>query len=136
MIPERLAGLMSEASHHCWTVEELQQALADRGLESDPSSVFRAVNRLEDQGVVRKVTLGDRRTRYEMDGDHHEHLVCDVCAAVEPVPCAVVEGLSRQVRDSCGFVVSGHRLVLTGTCRACDAGSELLGSRDRLGEGG
>ncbi|MHB1536484.1 MAG: Fur family transcriptional regulator [Acidimicrobiales bacterium] len=124
VIPDRLSELMGGGGQHCWTVEDLQEALAREGFDADPSSIFRAVNRLEDAGTVHKVALGDRRIRYELAGEHHEHLVCDGCGAVEPLPCALVDALVHDVWDRCGFAVSGHRLVLTGTCGTCGLGSE------------
>jgi Fur family ferric uptake transcriptional regulator len=133
VIPERVTELMGEGGQHCWSIEDLQEALARRGFEPDPSSVFRAVNRLKDQRVVRKVELGDRRARYELAGEHHEHLVCDDCGAVESVPCALVEALAQEVWDFRGFVVSGHRLVLTGTCRACGVGPAPIVAGHRTG---
>lgn len=119
VIPDRLTDLMEERDQHCWTVEDLQEALADQGFDADPSSIFRAVNRLEGEGLVQKVVLGDRRARYELAGEHHEHLVCDGCGAVEPLPCALVDALVHDVWNRCEFTVSGHRLVLTGTCGTC-----------------
>jgi len=129
VIPERVTELMDEGGQHCWTIDDLHEALAERGTEPDPSSVSRAVSRLEDRGVVQKVALGDRRARYELAGAHHEHLVCDCCGTVEPLPCALIETLSRDVWNRCGFAVSDHRLVLTGTCHACrvEAGAFFVG---------
>ena len=131
VIPDRLTDLMDEGDQHCWTVEDLQAALAGQGFEADPSSIFRAVNRLEDEGLVHRVVLGDRRARYELAGQHHEHLLCDCCGAVEPLPCALVDALVQDVWDSCGFTVSDHRLVLTGTCGPCRSrtGPRTDGSR-------
>ena len=131
VIPDRLTDLMDEGDQHCWTVEDLQAALAGQGFEADPSSIFRAVNRLEDEGLVHRVVLGDRRARYELAGEHHEHLLCDCCGAVGPLPCALVDALVQDVWDSCGFTVSDHRLVLTGTCGPCRSrtGPRTDGSR-------
>lgn len=128
VIPDRLTDLMRAGGQHCWTVEDLQGALADQGFDADPSSIFRAVNRLEDEGTVRKVALGDRRSRYELAGEHHEHLVCDGCGMVEPLPCALADALVGSVGDRCGFAVSGHRVVLTGTCGSCGSHTEPGGA--------
>lgn len=114
--------LMRSEDRHCWTLEDVQAGLASRGLDPDPSSVFRAVTRLQDAGRVVRVPIDDRRSHYEIAGGHHDHLVCERCSQVEPLACSVLRALSDDVRRRSGFVVSDHRLVLTGTCRNCFEG--------------
>lgn len=114
---------MREDDRHCWDLDELKDGLACRGLEPDPSSVFRAVSRLEEAGRVVRVPIDDRRGHYEVAGDHHEHLVCEACGAVEPIDCSVVASLGEKVRATSGFVVTGHQVVLSGTCARCLADS-------------
>lgn len=122
VISEQILEVMSGGGRHCWTLEDLHDDLAGRGVEPDPSSVFRAVTRLEDAGRLVRVPVDDRRGRFEVAGAHHEHLVCEVCGAIEPIACSIVASLTEQVQAACGFVVSGHQLVLSGSCRHCANG--------------
>ena len=101
--------------------------LADprRGLPQ--SSVYRNLAVLEQAGVVRRVVTGEEFGRYELAEDlteHHHHLVCRSCGAVEDV--AVTPSFERQVArtvtdvaDRTGFSAVSHRLDLIGTCRNC-----------------
>lgn len=91
------------------------------------SSVYRNLAVLERAGVVRRVLTGEEFGRYELAEDlteHHHHLVCRSCGAVEDV--VVTSSLERTVQreasdvaDSAGFSLEGHRLDLVGTCRRC-----------------
>ena len=81
--------------------------------------MFRAVSGLAQAGEIARVPIGDGRGHYEVAAGHHERLVCDTCGRVEALPCALVDSLGEQVRRSSGFVVSGHQVVLTGTCASC-----------------
>lgn len=119
IISEQVLDLMREDGRHCWTLDDLQDGLTGRGLAPDPSSVFRAVTRLEDAGQVVRVPIDARRGHFEVAGEHHEHLVCESCGAVEPIACSVVISLAAEVRASSGFVVTGHQVVLSGTCARC-----------------
>lgn len=119
VIAGQVLALMRDEDRHCWSLDELKDGLAGRGLDPDPSSVFRAVSRLEEAGQVVRVPLDDRRGHYEVAGDHHEHLHCEVCGGIEPIDCSVVASLVDQVRASSGFVVTGHQVVLSGTCARC-----------------
>lgn len=119
VVGEHVLDVMRAGEQHCWTLDDLQAALASGVAPPNPSSVFRAVIRLEEAGEVIRVPMDERRASFEVAGRHHDHLICEGCGAVEAVACAVLEQLSAHLRDSAGFVVSGHQLVLTGTCRAC-----------------
>ena len=121
MVPEQLRAVMTDGARHCWTLDELHDGLRAVGHEADPSTIFRAIGRLEAHGVVRAVALDDRRSRYELAGEHHEHLVCERCGGIDAVPCGLVASFVEQVRRTCGFEVEGHQLVLRGRCRSCQA---------------
>lgn len=128
VISEQILEVMSAGGRHCWTLDDLQGDLVGRGLEPDPSSVFRAVTRLEDAGRVVRVPVDDRRGRFEVAGDHHEHLVCEACGTIEPIACSIVASLADQVRAASGFIVSGHQVVLSGTCGRCAGAADDAGS--------
>jgi len=113
--------LLAEEDRHDWTIENLRKALGALGVRADFSSVFRALEQLERDGDVLRIDLGDGRARFEAVGDHHEHVRCERCGAVEAVPgCAVEETV---VERRTGFAVTGHRLVFAGICPDCQKGS-------------
>ncbi len=119
LVAEQVLEIMCRPVRHCWTLDELQDDLARRGLAPNPSSVFRAVCGLERSGTVVRVPLGDGRGHYEVASEHHDHLVCDTCGRMEPLACSIVADLASRVRVWSGFLVSGHQLVLSGTCGTC-----------------
>lgn len=98
---------------------------ARRGLPQ--SSVYRNLGVLEKAGAVHRVVTGEEFARYELAEDltqHHHHLVCRSCGAVEDV--AVASSFERQVAravsdiaERTGFSALTHRLDLIGTCRNC-----------------
>ena len=97
----------------------MRAALIERAMPVDASSVFRAVQRLESDGVIRRLELADGRSHFELAGEHHDHLRCDACGALAAVPCGVVDTMLTAVERQTGFAVSGHQLVLTGKCHEC-----------------
>lgn len=91
------------------------------------SSVYRNLAVLEQVAVARRVMTEEGTARYELAEDlteHHHHLVCRICGAVEDV--TIPRGLERtitraltQVAEGAGFVGVSHRIDLVGTCRRC-----------------
>jgi Fur family ferric uptake transcriptional regulator len=98
-----------------------------RGRGLPQSSLYRNLAVLEQAGAVHRVMTHEEFGRYELAEDltqHHHHLVCRSCGAVEDV--TVAPSLERQVQrslvdveDRTGFSAVGHRLDLIGTCRNC-----------------
>jgi Fe2+ or Zn2+ uptake regulation protein len=95
------------------------------------SSVYRNLAVLEQIAVARRVMTEEGTARYELAEDlteHHHHLVCRDCGAVEDVtmPGGLERTITRaltQVAEGVGFVGVSHRLDLVGTCRRCGGGA-------------
>jgi Fur family ferric uptake transcriptional regulator len=91
------------------------------------SSVYRSLTVLEQAGVVRRVRTEGDFARYELAEElteHHHHLVCANCGAVEDV--VVPARLERSVDDAVaamanarGFEPRSHRLDIVGLCPRC-----------------
>ena len=114
-----LTELLAEEARHDWTIEQLRSTLSDRGVTADFSSVFRALLRLEDEGAVLRIDLGDGKARFEPTGEHHEHVRCERCGAVAAVPGCLVESSAPAVERRTGFRITGHRLLFAGICPDC-----------------
>ncbi len=121
-VRDALAELVAASGRHDWTIEELAGALAERKLAADFSTVFRALARLEADGAVRRVELGDGRARYEAAGEHHEHVRCEKCGTVGGVPGCVVGAALPRVAEATGFRLTGHQLLFSGVCPECAEG--------------
>jgi Fe2+ or Zn2+ uptake regulation protein len=85
----------------------------------DYSTIFRAVSVLETEGLIQRVDLGDGLSRFEASRDHHEHIKCDSCGRVTEVEGCVVENTLKDIEESTGYRLKGHRLVLSGVCPEC-----------------
>ncbi len=92
------------------------------------SSAYRNLAILQQAGVVHRVTTDHEFARYELAEDltenHHHHLVCRSCGAVQDVEIPV--GLERSVRSKLGdlasesgFVMESHRVDGFGLCARC-----------------
>lgn len=118
-IRDAVSAVVAGSGRHDWSIEDLIAALAERGVEANFSTVFRALARLEDDGEIVKVELGDGKARYEAAGEHHEHVRCTECGTVGEVPgCVVGDALPRVARLT-GFRVTGHQILFSGLCPKC-----------------
>ncbi|GMU77623.1 MAG: transcriptional repressor [Acidimicrobiia bacterium] len=99
---------------------------ADAGLAQ--SSVYRNLVVLEQVGIVHRIVTNAEFAYFELaedlTGDHHHHLICSACAAVEDVPAspAIERALHRtidEIERATGFQTGTHRIDLVGLCRDC-----------------
>lgn len=118
-MPAAVTTVMADGGQHAWTLDDMRAALIDRAMPVDASSVFRAVQRLESDGVIRRLELSDGKSHFELADEHHDHLRCDACGALAAVPCGVLDTMLSAVERQTGFAVTGHQLVLTGKCHQC-----------------
>ncbi|MHB8451865.1 MAG: Fur family transcriptional regulator, partial [Mycobacteriales bacterium] len=109
---------------HGLTLDVVAQQLRATGTAADFSSVFRAVGHLQRQGLVVRVDFGDGATRYEVEGEHHEHVRCVDCGTVRALPGCLLEDVRDLVESATGFDVLTHSVVLAGRCPTCQLGGE------------
>lgn len=91
------------------------------------SSAYRNLAVLEQARLVRRLVTNEEYARFELAEDlteHHHHLVCSNCGAVEDVrvPPRLERSMERaleEMTNDSGFSAVSHRLDLIGTCRAC-----------------
>ncbi|MEA2684256.1 MAG: Fur family transcriptional regulator, ferric uptake regulator [Chloroflexota bacterium] len=111
-----------EASGGHLTAAEIIDAIAERRLPVNRSTVYRTLETLLDAGLVRASRLG-RSTSYELthpEGEvEHHHLVCRECQAMLHVTGSGVTEILRAEAAQAGFRVEDVQLVATGLCRKC-----------------
>ncbi len=101
------------------TALEMDERLSDVGR----ATVYRAIEQLEELGLVQKVDLGMGAQGFEKvdpSGHHHHHLVCEECGQVQPFEDEQLEKAIHEVRRR-GFTVETHEVTLRGHCRDCSS---------------
>jgi len=93
------------------------------------SSTYRNLAMLEEAAVVRRIVSGGEHAHYELAEDlteHHHHLVCTGCGAIEDV--VLEPGLERRLDAAFaraatdrGFETDGHAIDIYGRCASCAA---------------
>ncbi|HEX4526010.1 MAG TPA: Fur family transcriptional regulator [Gaiellaceae bacterium] len=108
-----------EAQSCCCGAQEIYEAL---GRQVGLASVYRMLERLDNQGLVQRIDLGDGIVRYEPSREaHHHHLVCGECGKVEPFADQRLEQAIEAVEERSGYSVVAHDVVLRGACADCRA---------------
>lgn len=118
LIAERLAKLGANGSE--FTTQDLWRDVKSVDPTVGRATVFRAVDLLQRQGLVDRVSLADGSHRFRMCGpSHHHHVTCTSCQRVVEVDACLPPELLDSVSASTDFTIDGHALELFGRCGDC-----------------
>ncbi len=103
------------------STEELYLKVRARYPTIGYATVYRTLKLFAESGIAREIHFGDNQTRYEhvAEGEHHDHLVCTRCGAVQEFENEVIERLQQEVADQFGYLVETHKLEMYGICPKC-----------------
>ena len=86
------------------------------------TTVYRAITRLRDMGLVSEIVLpGADSAVYEPAGPLHAHFRCTSCGSVADVPYEVPSSITSGVASRLGAEIDGISVTLQGRCRSCVA---------------
>ena len=109
----------------CLSAQEISARLRSQGRGVGIASVYRTLDLLHGLGLVQRVDVGEGGQRYEPvipGGEHHHHAVCESCGEVTPFDDPRLEHAIERVSGRLGHAVSGHDVVIRGTCTRCGRG--------------
>ena len=72
-----------------------------------------------DAGLATERHFDDGVTRYEIEHEHHDHLVCTRCGKIIEFECQMIEATQEKIAAKYGFRVLRHRHELYGHCKDC-----------------
>jgi Fur family transcriptional regulator, ferric uptake regulator len=119
----RIAVVEALARHECAvTALELDDELRRRRPAVGRASVYRALEQLEQLGLVQRmeVTRGTAGfERVEPGGEHHHHAICRQCGCMVPFEDTSLERAIARLSEEISFEVTDHDVVLRGLCQRC-----------------
>jgi len=120
----RTAVVEALARHDCAvTALDLDDELRHRDPPVGRASVYRALEQLEQLGLVQRIEVARGTAGYERvdpAGHHHHHAICSVCGRMVPFEDPTLERAIGKLADGLGdFEVTEHDVVLRGHCKHC-----------------
>jgi Fur family transcriptional regulator, ferric uptake regulator len=86
----------------------------------NPSTVYRALERMAHAGKVSVSDMGRGAAVYEMvGGKHHHHLVCQNCGQVLTIGDEAISSLFEELEKENNFQMATNHLILFGCCQKC-----------------
>jgi Fur family transcriptional regulator, ferric uptake regulator len=99
------------------SIDELLAKVRRKHPKVGYATVYRTLKLLVDGGLAIERQFGDGQARYEVVGDHHDHLICLQCGYILEFEDPEIEELQEKIAQRLGnFSVIRHRHELYGLC--------------------
>jgi Fur family peroxide stress response transcriptional regulator len=83
-------------------------------------TVYRNLNRLADEGLIKKIKGLDNKEHFDHNTFEHCHIICDKCGRVEDIMMApLISKNLKRLREATDFDIETCELILRGTCKYC-----------------
>ena len=115
--------LISNSSTHI-TATEIINHLKESGQRVSVATVYRTLDKLEGEGIVKKMNFGDSKGAcYQYTSDRectqHFHLKCVECGELIHLSCDFLKRMEKHIFDEHSFVISSGKTVIYGRCAKC-----------------
>ncbi len=105
--------VLNKAKDHP-SVEELCERAKKVDASVSVATVYRTVNLLDELGLVIRHEFGENFSRYEINTEHHDHLIDIDSGKIIEFHNDELEALKEKIAAEMGFELSDHRLELYG----------------------
>lgn len=123
---EYILRILEKSGDRHVTVAELVRGLQDQGTPVGTATVYRNLDQLVSEGIVRKYVIdGKSSACYQFFSaqshvcTEHFHLKCNICGKLYHVSCEHLNQLGDHLLEHHGFKIDHTKTVLYGVCKAC-----------------
>ncbi len=108
--------LCSTKSHPtaAWIYDNVRMVLPNISL----GTVYRNLALLEQDGLIRKIPVGDNHEHFDGDTTQHSHFYCKCCEEITDI-FIETEAARTQVEKETGARVDSGTYTFTGVCEKC-----------------
>jgi Fur family transcriptional regulator, ferric uptake regulator len=117
--------LVAEPDRHLSADEIVERVHGQLG-DVNPSTVYRTLDLLVDEGLLLRTDLGADRAYYEPAHEHpHHHVICERCQAVVHIHGDVLGDLPTRIETASGYALGTREISFYGLCADCRARDSL-----------
>ena len=119
---EAIAEFLRTTSDHV-SASEIIARLREMNISVGAATVYRTLDKLEKEGLVRKMSTGDGSACYQyishLECHQHFHLKCLSCGRLIHLDCDFLADMEKHILDHHGFTISTGKTVIYGKCADC-----------------
>ena len=121
---ERILDFLKKNKNKNITADDILTFFKNLGEPIGKATVYRYLNNLVDENVVKKYMLEDRNCScYQyIEGKHceeHFHLKCEKCDKIIHLECEEIEEIQKHILKDHNFKLDKNKTILYGVCKNC-----------------
>ncbi|CEM61644.1 transcriptional repressor [Treponema phagedenis] len=124
---QALLSLLRFSKNHptaAWLYDELRRKIPD----ISQGTVYRNLNVLVEQKLVRVINSGSKAARFDADMSPHYHVICTCCGKVQDITLPPDMQKNAQAEAISGYKIENHNLDFFGICPDCQESQEKIQS--------
>ena len=120
-----LEEFLKENESKDFSATQILSYLEKRGIVISRATIYRNLNKLEKEGVIRKYPLKKgKEAAFQFNGkdnacESHFHLKCLSCGMLYHLECGETEKLAEHIYNEHKFTISKGETVIYGFCNNC-----------------
>jgi len=115
---DKILNILQSTDTHptaSWVYDELKKEFNNLSM----GTVYRNLNILIDQNLVKKIEAGSSFDRFDGNTEPHYHFFCRKCGSVYDLPIDPITDIDLKARLVSGFKVEAHEVKFFGVCSYC-----------------
>lgn len=118
----KILQILESSSNKHLSAEDVYKALIEADEDVGLATVYRVLTQFETAGLVMRHHFEGGHSVFELTSvEHHDHIVCNICGAVEEFYDEIIENQQDKIAESIGFKITDHSMYLYGVCKSCQA---------------
>ena len=101
------------------TADEIYNEIVKEHPNISKGTVYRNLQRLCEMGEIRKREIPGGADRFDLICSNHYHVRCVKCGRVFDVDMEYITDIEKSIKDTHGFVFTGHDIEFKGICPEC-----------------
>lgn len=100
------------------TADQIYENVHRRNNSISKSTVYRNLDVLEKEGLIKRIKLSDC-DRFDLTLKDHYHLLCKVCNRIFDTNIKYNNEYDKKVSKETGFIIYNHSILFEGICPEC-----------------
>ncbi len=101
------------------TAADLYEIVRQRLPKISLGTVYRNLDLLAKQGLIRKLEIGGSEKRYDGTAEQHYHVRCVICQRIDDLHELPSDFAEDDFANLNGYEIIGHHLEFVGICPEC-----------------
>ncbi len=118
--PERLDILdtvIKQKAH--FKIDDIIHIMTQSDKPISRATVYRTIKTIEEAGLVKYLHSINDEKIYELQEEHHDHMICESCGRIIEFHDKDLEKLQDEICRSHGFSPQRHTMKIFGVCERC-----------------